>query len=328
MSPKWIAGLAALAVGVGAFLWSRPQQNAGSKGTVRKSSWTRAQRLAGPLDHPHGLAVVGESVFVVTGGFAKADNAVLRVQATTGQVQKLASVPQVLFGELTVDDQHVYVTSEADGLILRVPQAGGEAEAIARARRPTYLAADEEHVYYAALADTGGALFRVKKTGGLTQTLSEQHVALNSVAVDPTHVFFRSNSGLWKVDKQTGAVVCLLPVIERRNLGRLVLDDTHVYFHMETEARGKYAVARLSKQGGPVETIGPVANLTARLALSPTHVYFFREVDLHNDALAKIPKAGGPPALVDGSGYSTGFLTVAQGDAYFSDSQFLYRVPK
>jgi hypothetical protein len=328
-SRKLFAGLAALAVGVGAFLWAREKPISSEKNkSDSQATWTRAKRFAGPMDHPRGIATDQDAVFVVTGGFEKADNAVLKIDAKSGHIEVLARQPHVLSGELSLSVQHVYFSTTAAGAILRVAKAGGVAEVVTKAPAPTHLSVDETAVYFAAQHEGHSALFRAPLSGGPTERLVSGQPVMSDLVLDQTHVYFRSNSGLWKVDKKTGAASCLLPTEPQRNVGRLAIDDQYLFFLLETDKRGKYAVSRISKQGGKPETIGPVANLTGRLALSDTHVYFFREVDLTTDALAKVPKTGGSPELVDGAGYSTGYLAISGGDAYFADSKHLYRVPK
>lgn len=338
----WI-GLAVGAVGIGSLLWARSkdtgQQSSATAGDktdpktaagAQKSGWTRAHRLATSLDHPKGVAVDGDFAYVVTGGFAQADNAVLRISVTSGAVETLVKVPQILSGELVLDDKYVYFSSEADNQIFRVSRIGGPAVAVVSATRPIHLALDESHVYFASLvpATAGGAVQRVSKLGGEPQVLAPGQTGVDQLAVDREAVYFRSNSGIWRVGKAGGPADCLLPAAPGKNVDHLVADDTHLYFFWETTGNGKYRVARLPKRGGAPEAIGPIANPTARLALSDTHVYFFRAADLTDDALAKVAKVGGEPSLVDGSGYSTGHLTVAMGDVYFTDVNSLYRVPK
>lgn len=338
----WI-GITVGAVGLGSLLWARSRDSGqastaktgdsaaqGQAGGADKSGWARARRLASPLDHPRGVAVDGEYAYVVTGGFAKAENAVLRIATTTGAVETLVRVTQVLSGELAVDDKYVYFSTEAGNGILRVSKIGGPAVMVVEATRPLHLAVDETHVYFSTFVkeSPGGSLQRVAKAGGSAETLASGQEGMDQLVVDRDSVFFRSNSGLWRVGKSGGQPVCLLPAKPGHNVDRLVGDASHLYFFIETSSAGKYAIARLGKSGGTPETIGPIANPTARLALSDSHVYFFRAANLTDDALAKVAKAGGPPELVDGSGYSTGYLTVSLGDVYFTDVNSLYRVPK
>lgn len=338
----WI-GLAVGAVGLGSLLWARSKDTAQSSSATSgekaapnssdgaaKTGWTRAHRLATQLDHPKGVVVDGEFAYVVTGGFAQAINAVLRISVTSGAVETLVKVPQILSGELAIDDKYVYFSSEADNRIFRVSRIGGPAVTVCETIRPIHLAVDETHVYFASLKSetADGAVLKISKLGGQPQVLVAGQTGVDQLAVDRDALYFRSNSGLWRVGKQGGAADCLLPAARGKNVDHLVADETHLYFFWETSGNGKYRVARMPKRGGAPEAIGPIANPTGRLALSDSHVYFFRAADLTDDALAKVEKQGSEPALVDGSGYSTGYLTVSLGDVYFTDVNSLYRVPK
>lgn len=336
----WI-GIAVGAVGLGSLLWARSKDttqsssaNAGSsaqgKASGDKAGWARAHRLASPLDHPKGVAVEGDYAYVVTGGSAKADNAVLRIGATSGAVETLVKVPQILSGELALDDKYVYFSSESGNAVLRVSKIGGPAVVVAEAVRPIYLALDDTHVYFSTFLTQapGGALLRVPKAGGPSEVLVDGQAGVDQVVVDGEAAYFRSNSGIWRVPKAGGKAECLLTAAPSHNVDRLTGDSTHLYFFQEIGSTGKYAIARLPKRGGSPETIAPQANPTARLALSDTHVYYFRAASLNDDALVKVAKASGSPELVDGAGYSTGYLTVAGGDVYFTDVNSLFRVPK
>ena len=196
---------------------------------------------------------------------------------------------------------------------------------------PTKLAVDGTHVYFATYSQDGkgGTIGRVDKhkAGGEPELLTGGHPSLSAMAMDEQAVYFRSNQGLFRIAKSGGEAQQLLARAELRNLARLAVDGTHLYFFLETDSRGKYAVARLAKTGGTPETIGPVANSTAQLALSATHVYFFRRATLMEDGLAKVPKLGGAAETVDASGHSTGYLTVSGGNVYFTDIGAVYRVP-
>ncbi len=336
----WI-GIAVGAVGLGSLLWARSKDttqsssaNAGSstqgQGSGDKTGWARAHRLASSLDHPKGVAVEGDYAYVVTGGFAKADNAVLRIGATSGVVETLVKVPQVVSGELALDDKYVYFSSESGNAVLRVSKIGGPAVVVAEATRPIHLALDDTHVYFSTFLKQapGGALMRVPKSGGAAEVLADGQAGVDQVVVDGEAAYFRSNSGIWRVPKAGGKAECLLAASPSHNVDRLTGDSTHLYFFQEIGSTGKYAIARMPKRGGTPETIAPQANPTARLGLSDSHVYYFRAASLNDDALVKVAKAGGSPELVDGAGYSTGYLTVAGGDVYFTDVNSLFRVPK
>ena len=92
------------------------------------------------------------------------------------------------------------------------------------------------------------------------------------MVVDDRDVYFRSNSGLWRVPKRGGPAQSLWTRTPTQNALRLVADSTHLYFLLEQPGSGKYTLARLAKAGGDPEVIGPVVSASARLSLSETHV--------------------------------------------------------
>jgi len=326
---KILLGVAAGAISLGAVLLSRGKDS--PRPSVGKAEgWVRAARLAQGIDHPLGVAVSDDVVYFTAGGFARAKNAIFRVSALGGPVETLALLDVLPTGDLAVDQEHVYFTSEQGNAVLRIAKAGGPAAIVTQAQAPTQLALDQTHVYFVSFArhEPGGSVQRVAKAGGAAEILASGHIGLDAVVVDERDVYFRSNSGLWRVPKLGGPAQSLWTRTPTQNALRLVADATHLYFVLETPGSGKYALARLSKVGGAPEVIGPVVNANARLALSDSHVYFFRQASLMHDLLAKVAKAGGEPETVDGSGHSTGYLTVSGGDVYFTDINTVYRVAK
>lgn len=329
---KILLGVAAGAVGLSALLFSRGKESSdgSASGAGKQKSWVRSTRLAEGVDHPLGLAVDGDHLYFVSGGFVRAENAVRRVPTAGGPVETLVKIGTLIGGELAVDATHVYFTSDGDNAILRVSKSGGEATQLAKVAAPKYLALDATHVYFVTLSreDSGGTVQRIAKTGGAPEVLTSGQPGLDSVVLDAQHVYFRSNKGLWKLAKSGGAPQNLLPITGKQNLKRLVADDSHLYFFLETSTSGKFAVARLPKNGGTPETLSPIVDSAGRLALSDSHVYFFRAAGLYDNVLAKVPKAGGEAETVDGAGPNNGYLTVAFGNAYFPDVATIYRVPK
>ena len=325
---KILIGIAAGAVGLGA-LWFSLKEAMGAS-PPQSQSWMRSMPIAQSIDHPLGVVVDGNDVYFASGGFVQAENAIRHVKAQGGPVETLTKVDQIVSGELCLDGEYVYFSSDYGNAVLRVPRAGGTATVIARAPAPTYLAVDATHVYFTTFAkrEPGGTLQRVPKAGGTAEVLLGGHPGMDGLVVDEHDIYFRSNKGLWKLPKSGGAAQNLWMPSEKSNVDRLAADASHLYFFYKSESGGRYSVARLSKNGGAPETIGPVANSAGYLGLSNSHVYFFREASMTADALAKVPKAGGQAETVDGAGYSTGHLYVAGDNVYFTDLNSVYRVSK
>lgn len=326
---KVLLGVAAGAISLGALMLSRGKDS-GRPAGGKAEGWVRATRLATPIDHPLGVALAGDYLYFSGGGFARAKNAIYRVPAIGGSTETLATLELAPTGDLVVQGEQIFFTSEQGNAVLSLSTSGGKPAVLTQVAAPTQLAVDQTHVYFVTFVrqEPGGSVARVARSGGPTEVLVSGQLGLDNIALDERDVYFRSNAGLFRVPKAGGASQSLWTRTQSQNALRLVLDATHVYFLLESPGSGKYSLARLSKAGGVPETIGPVANASARLALSDSHVYFFRQASLTQDLLAKVPKSGGEAETVDGAGHSTGFLSVAGGDVYFTDINTVYRVAK
>lgn len=296
----------------------------------KADGWVRATRLATPIDHPLGVALAGDYLYFCGGGFARAKNAIYRVPAAGGPAETLSTLDLAPTGDVVVQGDQIYFTSEQGNAVLSLPTGGGKPTVLAQAVAPTQLAVDQTHVYFVTFArkEPGGTVARVARGGGPAEILASGHLGLDNLAIDERDVYFRSNSGIYRVPKSGGSSQSLWTRTQSQNALRVAIDATHVYFLLEAPGSGKYSIARISKGGGVPEAIGPVANANARLALSDSHVYFFRQASLTQDLLAKVAKTGGEPETVDGSGHSSGYLSVAGGDVYFTDINTVYRVAK
>lgn len=319
------------ALGLALLLACCRKEQAGLPGPEQgRSGWRKARVVASGLDHPKGVVAADGEAYVVTGGFPEAENGVVRISLGTGVVERLARVDEVVAGVLAVDEREVFFATSGAGAILAVSRQGGPVRTVTSATMTADLALDPTHVYFLSFAKSaaGGTLQRVARTGGPAEVLLSGHPGMDQLVVDGASAFFRSNRGIYSVPKGGGEGRCLLPAHPGKNVDRLAGDPTHLYFFQETARAGRYAVARIPKEGGPPETIGPVADPTGHLALSETHVYFFREASLTDNALARVPKGGGEAELVDGAGYGTGYLTVAGNQLLFTDISSLRSVPR
>jgi hypothetical protein len=153
---------------------------------------------------------------------------------------------------------------------------------------------------------------RVAKAGGSAEKWVEGQEGMDQIVVDSDSVFFRSNSGLWRVSKSGGQAGVLAARQAGHNVDRLVGDGSHLYFFHRHELfrQIRHRTASASAAGpprrlrrSPIRRHGWLCPIVTCTTSEPP--------SLNDDALAKWPKAGGTPELVDGSGYSTGYLTVS-----------------
>lgn len=328
---KILMTVAAGAVGLGALLFARDKKDQPATAAPAPAAWLRVTRLAEKQDHPLGLVVDGDFVYFVTGGFAKAENAVKRVPAAGGPVQTLASGDFIVSGHVATDEGFVYFTSESPGTVMRVAKTGGSITTLlAQQPRPTFLALDDKFVYFATYAKEapGGTIARVSKLGGTAEVLASAHPYISGLLLDQHDCYWVGPTGLWKQPKDGGQATRLSP--ESQHLTRLVSDGLDLFFFVRgTDFDQDFAVGRLAKSGGDITKLTPPAEWNLYLGLSDTHVYFFQHGSGRGEyALQRVAKSGGSPETVDVGTIPSGHLAISGGNVYFTDIDTVYRVPK
>ena len=327
---KILLSVAAGAVGLGTMLWARDKKDPPSPAAA-PAAWLRASRLAEKQDHALGIVADGGFVYFVTGGFAKAQNAVKRVPVSGGAVETLASGDFVVSGYLATDEAFVYFTSEWPGTVMRVPKAGGPVTTLlAEQPRPTFVALDDKFVYFATYAKEapGGTIARVSKQGGAAETVASAQPYISGLLIDERDFYWVSTTGLWKQPKAGGAATRLSP--EKQHLTRLVSDGRDLFFFVRsTDFDQDFAVGRLAKAGGEIVKLTPPAEWNLYLGWSDSHVYFFQHGSGRGEyVLQRVAKAGGAAETVDVGAIPSGHLAVSGGNVYFTDIDTVYRAPK
>jgi hypothetical protein len=326
----WTLAAGAATLGAVIFTKARSHDPAAAPPKPDKG-WTRSATLAEGVSRPLEVLVEGEYAYFVGGGYAKATNAVYRVKSSGGPLEVLSTLDAAVAGPLAVDAERVYATSEEAGIVYSIPKSGGKAEPLAHVPLVRELAVDATHIYFSTGGGNPklGTIGRLAKSGGPPDLLLSAHPGIDGLVLSGDEIYFRSNLGLFALPKSGGTPRVLYATANHQNVIRLASDGTHLYFFFEAEPQsGHYKPARMPKSGGVPEVLGPDVALSRRIALSDTHVYFFRKAGLTSDVLVRLPKSGGEPETVDGAGHSSGYLTVAGGDVYFTDISRLYRVPK
>ena len=326
---KIMMSLAAGAVGLGALLFARDKKD--SPPLPAPAAWLRATRLAEKQDHPMGLLVDGDFVYFVTGGFQNGENAVKRVRTAGGPVETLASGDFIVSGYVATDDAFVYWTSESPGNVMRVAKTGGAVTTLlAEQPRPTFLAIDDKFVYFATYAKEapGGTIARVPKQGGAAEQLASAQPYISGLILDEHDFYWVSPTGLWKQPKAGGQATRLSP--EKQHLTRLTGDGRELFFFVRSvDFDQDFAVGHLPKTGGEISKLTPPAEWNLYLGLSDSHVYFFQHGSGRGEyALQRVAKSGGTPETVDVGTVPSGHLAISGGNAYFTDLNTVYRLPK
>jgi hypothetical protein len=231
---------------------------------------------------------------------------------------------------IVVDDKYAYVASNGEnildndnGSIIQVPKDGsGPAITLAAEQSPIAMVVTHGYVYWMNTPRTEptSTLFRVPIGGGKKETIVAGIDRATGLAADATHLYFQGDDQLEKVPLDGGTPIPLAPMTE--NVTGIEVADGDVYFGtMDSPS----ALVRVPVGGGAaVKLVTEVANLgpIQRVVVDATHIYvleFFGK-------LQRMPRAGGPLAMVAQSQDINADLAVDDGRAYIATSNDDFKI--
>lgn len=194
----------------------------------------------------------------------------------------LASLP-ARAASIAVDDANVYVATSSrkpeDGQIVRVPKGGGASKKIVAGYAGiSGIAADQSGLYFT----TPDGIFKADANGSSPAlVLAGQRQAIRLSADTEFLYFYSEQSGgrwdLFKLAKSGGAPVRIAANVHS-NMD-FALSESSVYFFQETRATyaGQitvYALRRVPKLGGDVETIDTGEIPSGKLVVAGDYVLF------------------------------------------------------
>jgi hypothetical protein len=211
--------------------------------------------LAGGLCGPNGIAVDGNSAYLVDTG----DGAIVKIPLAGGSPTVLAMGS--FLGSLAIDSANVYFT-EADssglhGSIVKVPIAGGAPVVLATGfapdltnfgcgASPPTLAVDSRNVYWltSALDSRGASVMAVPISGGSPTALAPiaqlgENVQTPALTVDGTDAFW-AGTGAFLTVPVGGGSATTIAVFEQGSdtaVGGMALDGTNLYWTTQGDGR-------------------------------------------------------------------------------------------
>jgi hypothetical protein len=310
----------------------------GCKQMAKQPDWPKARKIAGKeqgLSHVSGLVVDDKFAYVTIGGTVADQNeghtGLRKVALDSGAVVSLDSekVPQSDQGGLAQDEKFIYWNAE--GNILRIPKAGGKREIVA----PDHvgigidLAVDNEkvywtnHGYYSANSPTKPSpVYVVAKQGGTVEPFSAEQNIPHSLIVDEKFVYWVTPSSIVKQAKAGGSAQVIYQASDREGVDELAQDDENLYFGFRAAGDSRWALRKISKQGGEPQTIVKRYSLKP-VALDESYIYFFDEEGMYKDLLCRVAKSGGEVEKLD-SGYSSGVVAHGNRQLYFAGLDDVY----
>ena len=315
----------------------------GCGGTKSEPDWTKSKRIAGKdkgLSHVSGFVVDDKFAYVIIGGTIadqkEGHSGLRRVDLETGDVTSIddgKNIPQSENGGIAQDDKFVYWN--AAGKIWRAAKSGGVPEAIIgeNVGIGIDMFVDNEKVYWmnhgyyvSGQPSTPKPLYSAPKAGGSSEIFADNQMIPHGLAVDEKFVYWHTSTALMKQPRSGGSAQAVYTLPDGAGLDELAQDADSLYFGYRAKGDSRWALQKISKQGGEPTT------LVKRFSLHPIviddrSVYFFDEGSLTSNSLCRVAKTGGEVTILD-SGYASGAIALGAANVYFASLDDIYSISK
>ena len=308
----------------------------------KQPEWTKTRKIAGKaqgLSHVSGLVVDDKFAYVTIGGTVadqkEGHSGLRKVALDSGAVTSLDNgekAPQSDYGGLAIDEEFIYWNAE--GVILRISKEGGKPETVASEHVGigVDLVVDNEkvywanHGYYSANSPTKPSpIYMVAKQGGKVETFSEEQHIPSSLVADDKFVYWVTPSSIVKQAKAGGAAQVIYQASDKEGVDELAQDADSLYFGFRGPGESRWALRKVSKQGGEPQTIVKRYSLKP-VVVDETNIYFFDEDGMTADLFCRVAKNGGEVEKLD-SGYSSGVIAQDKLHVYFASLDDIHSFP-
>lgn len=303
----------------------------GCSQTGNAPEWTKGKKIAGKgqgLSHISNVVVDEHFAYVVIGGTVadanSGTNGPRKIDLVTGAVTVLDDgkrMPQSEQGGLVADDKYLYWN--AGGNILRIAKEGGLAETVVSENVGIGIdmAVDNERVYWAnhgyysaGTPSVPKPVYSAVKSGGRSEIFADEQMIPGSIVTDDRFVYWRTAAGINKKAKSGGELQTILQTAGNANVDEIVLNGDDLFFALRDEGNSRFALKKLSKNGGEAVTIAKTMSAKP-FVIDDVSIYFFDEASMFTDGLYKVAKGGGEAVLLD-SGFASGAIAIGKTAVY------------
>jgi hypothetical protein len=307
------------------------------------AEWTKARKIAGKerrLSHISGLAVDDKFAYVTIGGTIadqkEGTSGLRKVALDSGAVTNLEDgeqLPQSDYGGIATDDKFIYWN--AGGNILRVAKDGGKPQVVAAEHVGigVDIVVDDEkvywanHGYYSPNSPTKPRpIYAAAKQGGTAQVFADQQNIPHNLVIDEKFVYWLTPTSILKQAKSGGQAQVVYQATEKEGVDELASDDENLYFGFRGAGESRWALRKISKQGGEPQTLVKTFSLK-QFVIDEANIYFFDEKGLSADELCRVSKNGGEVVKLD-AGYASGVIAQSKTLIYFASLDDIYSFTK
>jgi hypothetical protein len=183
------------------------------------------------------------------------------------------------------------------------------------------------HGYYSASSPTKPSpIYVVSKQGGKAEIFTDQQNIPRSLVVDEKFVYWATQTSISKQAKSGGQPQVIYQATDKEGVDELAQDAENLYFGFRGDGESRWALRKVSKQGGEPQTLVKTYSLKP-VAVDETNVYFFDEESITRDAFCKVSRNGGAVTRLD-TGYASGLIAQSKTLVYFASLDDIYSFSK
>ena len=129
-----------------------------------------------------------------------------------------------------------------------------------------------------------------------------------------------------KQAKSGGQAQAISQISDKEGVDELSQDTDSLYFGFRSAGNSRWALRKVSKQGGEPQTLVKTYSLKP-VVVDETNVYFLDEESLMKDAFCRVSKNGGVVTRLD-YGYASGVIAQSKTVIYFGSLDDIYSFAK
>jgi len=267
-----------------------------------------ATMIAHHQNGPRKIVVDSDSLFWLNDGSrGEGKPGIMKAPKGGGEVKAFVEGEGIM--DFTADASNIYFLAPRAGKIFKAAKSGGEPTVIAQsAGIMRGVIADDTDVFWAE----NEAIFKISKNGGKEQMVVKEIVAPDYLTVDETSLYWYSSlSGIVMKAPKKGGGTAKVYANDKHTLHTIFISGPDLFVTFGSTGKGE--IWKMGKSGGAVNLAKGVEP-GSDYAVDSSNIYWATE-----DALYKMPRGGGTPAVMVPKTDRARNLTVDDASVYWTD---------